>query len=340
MNQLFSKECQDLFATLQFPISSPVRCLHVEGGWEDLIAHKILAASNHESSALRELSIGPPGNRSLVYSLTNYPTLLNRLTSFSANYFQVPIDVFASMRRLSYFSQTSFLLTLPQASSVFNMLQEAQFLLVTVRVLDTHEFGKLRKLVLRNCGIPATIQPGAIKVPVLDTLIFEGRTWLPILVFDCPSVSHLELEGGVKSKSEAKREVDRIWGPGERFSHLRILKIYKVMSDTVLIAILKGSVALEHLYITVPDEVHRGAPGDTFFNSLLVKNPRRSPFLQSLRTLVLVLTTEAELSSVLRDGMQRVVHSRQQSAPLWIATLQVQEWTLDGISISNEEFVV
>jgi hypothetical protein len=338
----FSKGRQDLFATLQFPISFPVRCIHIGGGWEDsIIVRKILVASNHKSSALRELSIASHGNPSLVYSLTNYPTLLDRVTSFSATGCQVPIDVFTSMRCLSYFSQSTHILTLIQTSCVFDPLQVAQFHAVPVRALDTHEFGKLRELVLHNCVIPTVIQPGQIKVPVLDTLIFEGSSWLPILVFDCPSVSHLELEGGLDSKDEAKKEVDQIWGPGERFSHLRILKIYKVMSDTVLIAILKRSVALEHLFITVPSAVDTVAPGDTFFNSLLVKNPRRSPFLQNLRTLI--LTTEVfalgDLAG-LRAGMQRVVHSRQRSAPLWSATLQDMELTVDGISVSNEEFVV
>jgi hypothetical protein len=209
-NRPFSKKCQDLFATLQFPISSPVRCLRVGGGWEDsIIVHKILVTSNHESSALRELSIAAHGNPSLVHSLTNYRTLLNRVTSFSASGFEVTTDVFTSMRCLSYFSQSNHFLTLPQVSSVFSLLQEAQFLSVTVRTLDTYEFGKLKKLVLRNCIIPATIQPGAIKVPVLDTLIFEGSSWLPILMFDCPSVSHLELEGGGILRLKLKRKCTR-----------------------------------------------------------------------------------------------------------------------------------
>jgi hypothetical protein len=342
----FSKECQNLFATLQFPVSSPVRCLHVGGGWESsIIVHKILVASNHGSSALRELSMAAHGNPSLFDSLTNYPTLLNRSP-------HSPPKI-ARSRQMSSpqcvasptsLNQTTFS-HFPQASNVFNLLQEAQFLSVNVRVLDTHEFGKLRKLVLRNCVIPATIQPGAIKVPVLDTLIFEGSSWLPILVFDCPSVSHLELEGGWHSKADAKREVDQIWGPGQKFTHLRELKIDLVMSDTVLTTILKRSVALELLFITVSGVNRAPAPGDTFFNSLLVKNPRRLGFLQNLRTLILQteydsLKSESVLAG-LRARMQRVVHSRQGSAPLLSATLQVIERGWDGVPVLNkEEFVV
>ena len=75
----FSTECQELFATLQFPISFPLRCLRAGLEWERTgIAQKLLITSNHECSALRELSIGATsGNRSLVDWLANHRILLN-----------------------------------------------------------------------------------------------------------------------------------------------------------------------------------------------------------------------------------------------------------------------
>jgi hypothetical protein len=136
--------------------------------------------------------------------------------------------------------------------------------------------------------------------------------------------------------------VHQIWGLGQQFTHLRELKINLVMSDTVLIAILKRSVALELLFIGA---IRVTAPGDTFFNSLLVKNPRHLGLLQNLRTLILqseysYLMSESVLAG-LRAGMQRVVRSRQRSAPLLSATLQVIKWGRSGVFMLNkEEFVV
>jgi len=342
---LFTIKCQELFATLQFPISSSLRCLRMGGGWESsLIAQKILGTSNHGSSALRELSIGATsGNRSLVDSLADHRILLSRLTSFSAAGFEVPTEVFASMHCLSYFSQSKHPVTLPQASSVSNLLQEAQFHSATLTALGTYQFGNLRKLVLRQCTMPDTTIK--IQIPVLDTLIFEGRSWLPILMLDSPMVSHLELEGGHYLKAHSNKELNQIWGPGEQFAHLKFLKIDLVMSDGVLITILRRSVALEHLFITLRGKSKARGPGDTFFSSLLVKNTRRLGFLPNLRTLILQCDQDIlDLESVhaaLRTGLQRVVRSRQRSTPIRSAILQVKKWTWGGVSsLNKEEFVV
>jgi len=338
----FSTKCQKLFATLQFPMPFSLKCLRVGPGWERSgIVQKIFITSNHESSALRELSIAADGNRSLVDCLANHRILLNRLTSFSTDGFEVPTDVFALMQCLSYFSQSCRSLILPQASSIFNLLQEAQFQSATVEALGTYQFGNLRKLVIRQCTMPDTI----IKIPILDTLIFENWSWLPILKLDCPLVSHLELEGGCWRKTESKKEVDQIWGPGERFAHLKFLKINLVMSDTVLITILKKSVALEHLFITLGGTMKAGGPGDTFFNSLLVKNTRRLGFLPGLRTLILQCDQDFSRSESvlvgLRTGLQRVVRSRQQSTPLRSAILQdIERGWHSVLRFNKEEFVV
>ena len=339
-NRPFLTRCQELFATLQFPISFSLKCLRVETGWERTgIAQKILIASNHESSALRKLSIATDGDRSLVDCLANHRILLNRLTSFSADGVEVPTEVFASMHCLSYFSQSYHPLILPQASSVTNLLQEAQFDSSTLDALGSYQFGNLRKLVLRCCSMPDTI----IKIPVLDTLIFKDWSWLPILKLDCPLVSHLELEGGCESISGSNKEVNQIWGPGERFAHLKFLKINLAMSDRALITILRRSVMLELLIITFG--FIAGDPGDKFFNSLLVENTRHLEFLPNLRTLILQCNdVYLRLEGVhvgVRAGLRRVVRSRQRSTPLRSTILQVMEWRWDGASMLNqEEFVV
>jgi hypothetical protein len=347
----FSVEYQELFATLQFPITSSLRCFRVGGGWEKSnIAQKILVASDHESTALRELSMATLGDSSLVFALTKHQILLKRLTSFSANGFEVPKDLCVAMRRLSYFSQKKCNFALSQAAGISDLLQEVQFLQVSLLELDTHQFGNLRKLLLRGCSMP--IRPGTIKAPVLDTLIFQDRSWLPILMIDSPSLPHLELRGGPYSKTEAKKEVNQLWGPERGFIHLRTLKIDLVMSDAVLITILKRLVALELLSITLLD--HRSgkygmAPGDTFFNSFLVKNSQRSGFLQNLHTLILQCQYDYSKSDGLlpglRTGLQRVVRSRQRSAPLRSVILGVKKpiWSTsepEWVMISEEEFVV
>ena len=335
-------EYEELFTTLEFPISSSLRSLRIEWVWE-VIAQKLLVASNHESTALRTLSVDNC-DHVLVQSLSNYQILLKRLTSFSATDFQVPTNVFAAMRCLSYFSQTNDYLALPQASSATELVQEAQFIGLTFLDVGTRQFTNLRKLVLRNCKIP--LQPGAIKAPVLDTLIYAGESWLPVLVFDCPLLSHLELEGGADTKAKAKKEVNQLLGLDGRFVHLKALKINLVMSDAVLIAILKKSAALEHLSITFRDYGEDPAPpGDTFFKGLLISKTHRLGFLQNLHTLI--LQSEYSISELggllpgLRTGMQRVVCSRQRAAPLRSATLLVMEKDWDGLKmVEKEEFVV
>ena len=345
----FSAKYQELFATLQFPISSSLRCLRLGSGWEDLnIVQKLLVASNHQSAALRELSMTSYGVPSLVDSLSKYRILLKRLTSFSANGFEVPKDAFAAMYRLSYFSQTYGNFVPSQAPGVSDLLQEARFIRVNLLELYGHQFSNLKKLVLRGC--PMAIGPGAVKVPVLDTLVFQNSSWLPILVFDCPSLSHLELEEGPYSKAVAKREVNQIWVPQQRFIHLKALKITLVMNDAVLVATLKRLVALELLSIEFPGNVKSGtAPGDTFFNSLLVKNSQRPGFLQNLRTLILQskfgYSKSGSLIQGLRTNIQRAVRSRQRLAPLRVSLLLMrQQWWLGseidgGFEIDREEFV-
>jgi len=98
------------------------------------------------------------------------------------------------MHCLSYFSQSNCSRIPPQASSVFNLLQEAQFLSASLEALGSYQFGNLRKLILRQSTMPDT--KFKIQIPVLDILIFVGTSWLPILKLDCPLMSHLELEGG------------------------------------------------------------------------------------------------------------------------------------------------
>jgi len=335
-------EYEELFTTLEFPISSSLRSLRI--GWVlEVIVQKLLVALNHKSTALRELWVDTC-DHDLVQSLSNYQILLKRLTSFSATDFQVPTNVFAAMRCLSYFSQTNDYLALPQASSATELVQEAQFIGLTFLDVGTRQFTNLRKLVLRRCKIP--LQPGAIKAPVLDTLIYAGESWLPVLVFDCPLLSHLELEGGADTKAKAKKEVNQLLGLDGRFVHLKALKIDLVMSDAVLIAILKNLAALEHLSITFQDYRKNSAPpGDTFFRGLLITKSHRLGFLQNLHTLI--LQSEYSISELggllpgLRTGMQRVVCSRQRAAPLRSATLLVMEKDWNGLKmVEKEEFVV
>jgi len=341
--QPLSAEHKKLFTTLEFPISSSLRSLHMGRGWE-VIAQKLLVACNHESTALRELSVDTD-DRVLVQSLSDYQILLKRLTSFSATGPQVPKNVFAAMQCLSYFSQTNNDLALPQASSVTELVQEVQFISVTFLDVGARQFTNLRKLVLRRCKIPQ--QPGAIKAPVLDTLICEGQSWLPVLVFDCPLLLHLELGGGAHTKAKVKEEVNQLLDLDGQFVHLKALKINLVMSDAVLIAILKKLAALEHLSITFRDYAkHATPPGDTFFNSLLISNSQRLGFLQNLHTLI--LQSEYSISKLdgllpgLRTRMQRIVCSRQRAAPLRSATLLVirQECWNGPKTVENEEFVV
>jgi hypothetical protein len=342
-HRLFYKEDQELFATLQFPILSSLRCLHLEVGWENSsIAQKILAAINHESTALRELSIASDRDRSLVHSLAKYQLLLDRLTSFSAKGFEVPSDIFAAMRHLSFFSQEGCSIVPDQLPGASTLLQKAQFRSVKFLDCTTYQFGSLKRLALHTCSIP--MQPGAIKVPVLDTLVFEGQSssWLPILALDCPSLLHLELEGGPRSKGQANKELNQLWGSNTGLVHLKVLKINLVMSDATLVTILKKMAALELLSITIPDS---GKPptilGGTFFNSFLIKNSHRSGFLQSLRTLILRSkyrsSGEESLLQHLRTGIRRVVRSRRRVAPLWSAALHIVGWY--GTETSREEFV-
>ena len=344
----FSQKNRELFATLQFRISSSLKCLRIGVGWASSgIAQKILVASNHENTALRELSLslGSPGYASLAHSLADHQILLKRLTSFSTTGFIAPKNILAAMRSLTYLSQTSNNLALPDVSNVADLLEEAEFIKTTFVELSTHQFGNLRKLVLRWCI--DLMPPGVIKAPVLNVLVIQGGSWLPILVFDCPSLSHLEMEEGPSTKPEARKELNQIWGPARGFVHLKTLKVNMVMSDAVLIAILKKLVALECLSITAQKNAKRvAAPGDTFFNSLLITNTQRLGFLQNLRTLSLqredMYSEKSDgLLAGLRTGIKRVVRSRQQAAPLCSATLQVIERSRNkGMVVYKEEFVV
>lgn len=341
-------EYQELFATLHIPTPSALRCLRVGTGWgESSITQKILVASNHESAVLRELSI--TGDGPLVHALAEFQVLLKGLTSFSANALQFPEDTLAAMPPLSYYSQIGFRLALSQMSRVFGPLQEAEFFYVEFQ-LGSIQFGNLRKLTIQGCTIP--VQPKAINVPVLDTLVFEGESWLPILAFDCPRLSRLELDRGPSSKSVAKKEVNQIWGSESGFTQLKVLKINLVMHDDDLVAILKRLVALECLFITLRDftwvQVHDlcgqriVAPGDTFFNSLL-RNSHRSRILQNLRTLIVQSEScGCDLEMVLpelRANLAHVVHVRRRFAPLWRATLRVTKTCLFDC-FGFEEFVV
>ena len=342
-DRFFSAEDQGLFTTLQFPISSSLKCLCIGYGWESSgIAQKLLVASNHESAAVREFSLRSNHRDSLVHSLSNHQNLLKRLISFSASDFRVPKDLFAAMRSLTCFSQADKALALPEVSSVTDLLEEAEFSRTTFLEFSAHQFGNLKKLVIHWCTIP--MQPGAIKAPILDTLIFKGRSWLPILVFECPSLSRLELEDGPSTKSEARKELNQIWGPEQSFGHLKTLKIDLVMSDAVLVSILKKLPFLEHLSLYI-NRQHRiiikniAVPGDTFFNSLLITNSHRLGFLQNLRTLSLRsndLYSPESLLIGLRAGMKRVVRSRQHAAPLWSAALEIM-WEQNRRELVNKE---
>ena len=357
VDRAFSAEDYDLFAPLQFPILSSLNSLCIGYGWAGSgIPQKLLVASNHEIIPIREFSL-TDYSYSLVGSLVNHQILFKQLLRFSATRFRVPKDVFAAMRSLTCLSLTANDLNLPELSSVADLLEKAEFFNTTFLQLSTHQFSNLKELILRSCTIP--MQPGAIKAPVLDTLVFTGESWLPLLVFDCPSLSHLELEEGPSTKTEAKKELNQIWGPGRGFVHLKTLKVHLVTSDAVLIAILKKLVALERLSLIISQERNQKravTPGDTFFNSLHITNPRRLGFLQNLRTLSLHIDcsylldsddTECSYSPEsdgllkrLRAGIKGVVRSRQRAAPLWSAALEVLKWEWSGSMVTKEEFVV
>ena len=340
----FSAEDQELFATLQFPISSSLKCLCIGSGWERSgIAHKLLVASNHESAAVREFSLKSKNRDSLVHSLSNHQNLLKRLISFSASDFRVPKDLFTVMRSLTCFSQADWDFALPE---VLEPLEEAEFFRAMFQSFSTHQFGNLKRLVLHWCAIP--LQPRAIKVPILDTLIFGGSSWLPILVFECPSLSRLELEDGPSTKSEARKELNQIWGPEQSFVHLKTLKVDLVMSDAVLVSILKKLPPLEHLSLFINRKnrytiKNIAVPGETFFNSLLITNSHRLGFLQNLRTLSLRsndLYAPESLLVGLRAAMKRVVRSRQHAAPLWSAALEIIREQNRREVVNKEEFTV
>ena len=355
--RFFSAEDNELFAPLQFPILSSLKSLCIGYGWGSSgIPQKLLVASNHETSPIREFSL-TDCRHSLVSSLANHQILLKQLIRFSATRFRVPKDLFAAMRSLTCLSLTVNDLALPDVSSVADLLEKAKFISTTFLQLSTHQFSNLKELILHSCTIP--MQPGAIKTPVLDTLIFKGKSWLPLLVFDCPSLSHLELEEGPSTKTDAKKELNQIWGPGRGFVHLKTLKVHLVMSDAVLVAILKKLVALELLSLIISQEFNwkrTVTPGNTFFNSLHITNSRRLGFLQNLRTLSLQIDSSYSLESddtessdspesggllkQLRAGIKGVVRSRQRAAPLWSAALEVVKWDWNGSMVTKEEFVV
>jgi hypothetical protein len=227
------------FSSLQFPLLSSLRCLYVKSGWENTgIVQKLLVACNHESTALQELSIVDPdtgyhrGDRALIRLLANHQFLLERLTSFSAKNIKFPENVIAAMRRLSYFSFCSRNFDLRQLCSISDQLQEVHLLYVTVE-LGTRQLDNLRKLVLRACHFSE--KQKEIKLPVLDTLIFENVTWLPVLMLDCPSLLHLELTWGYSpfrrhTRTDTESEVNHLWSLKQRFAYLKTLKIDLRMS--------------------------------------------------------------------------------------------------------------
>jgi hypothetical protein len=337
-----------VLATLQFPLSSSLRCLYVEVGWESIgITQRLLVACNHESTALRELSIVDRSPHyytrgdALIRLLANHQFLLERLTSFSAKYVKFPEDITAAMHRLSYFSFENRYSVIHQLCSISDQLQEVHLRSVLLQ-LSTRQF--------------------EIKLPVLDTLIFENVTWLPVLMLDCPSLLHLELAWECSpfkrystwkyTRTDAESEVNQLWNLKQRFAYLKTLKIDLGMSDTALITILQKSVALELLVITIWSEVQaKSAPGEVLFSDSLLEHFGRSGFVPSLRTLILRLQYDTQDSTAFDDvspglwtGMQRVVRSRQRSAPLWRASIEVLEWDffpeLSLEVVEKEEFVV
>jgi len=248
------------------------------------------------------------------------------------------------MRHLSFFSQEGCSIALDQLPGAFTLLREAQFRSVKFLDCTTYQFGSLKRLSLHTCSIP--MQPRSIKVPVLDTLSFEGDpvSWLPILALDCPSLLHLALEEGPCSKGEAKKELNQLWGSNAGFVHLKALKINLVMSDATLVAILKKKAALDLLIITLrTSRKHPAVLGRTFFNSF-IKNSHRSGFLQNLCTLTLRSESRSsrpeDLLQDLRTGMRQVVRSRRRVAPLSSAALHIvaSDW-YGNKSMSKEEFV-
>jgi hypothetical protein len=351
-------------ATLQFPLSSSLRCLYVQAGWEITgIVQKLLVACNHESTALRELSIDDPdycchaGDRALIRLLADHQFLLERLTSFSAVNIHFPANVIAAMPRLSYFSYYGSE-GLPPLCSTAYLLQEVHLRKVGLdtRNFGTRPFGNLRKLVLRECWLQNQRE---IKLPVLDTLIFEGVSWLPVLMLDCPSLLNLELTWGASpppfggcTRADTESEVIQLWSPKQRFAYLKTLKIDMWMSDTALITILRNSVALELLVITIWSRIQtKSTPGEILFSDLLLENFGRPGFVPTLRTLILRLQEDIHDSTacdvvypVLSTGMERVVRSRPSSAPLWRASLEIFVWNFFKenplIVVETEDFVV
>ena len=337
----YPEDSQLILAGLLFPLPSSVRCLYV-GRCEDTgIGRELLVGSNRKCTAPRELSIHVTNDSSLAHSPTDHEILRERVTAFSDYTYEIRADVFEALPDIENFYQLYGCFALPELSSISSLLQEAHFTNASLR-LGTQQLGNLRKLVLRYCHLHE--QPGAIKLPVLDTLIFENGEWLPILMLDCPSLSRLELVRGPTGAADAEGEVNQIWGPEQQFAHLKALKIDIRMPETVLITILEKLGALELLNITLrrdyPNEL---ALGEMLLNSLLLKNSGRSGIVQNLRTLIIRVSHSSweygEFRQRFRTGIRRIVRSRQRSAPLWSATLLVLGFG-DFFLMNEEEFVV